>query len=131
MPAAAVDAAFKSRLASQWTATPVIGVNGVTVPPNNQSFLVVQFPVSNGEKPVLSGKYFEEGAARLVLNVRAGMSSATALGWADTLAALFREHEFGSGLETFVPSGPLIDDQIDDGNFVEYAVIVPYRYQFS
>lgn len=132
MPSAAVDAAFKARLASDWTTSPVIGMNGVTEPPSDQNaFLVVQYPVINGEKPVLYGRYFEEGAARMVLNVRSGLALDVVLPWADTLASLFREFKNGAGFETFTPSAPTINDANDDGNWFELSVIVPYRYQFN
>jgi hypothetical protein len=129
MPSAAVDTAFKSRLASLWTVSTVLN-SGETEPPDANAFLVVQYPVVSSEKPVLHNKYFEEGAARLVLNVRSYIGLTEGLGWADTLAGIFREVKFG-GVETFTPSAPIINDANDDGNWFELAVIVPYRYQFS
>lgn len=136
MPSAAVDAAIKAKLASDWVTAerPVSGINMDTEPPAGvNQWLVVQYPVVNNQKPVIHGKYFEEGAARLVLNVRHGLSLATVLPWADTLAALFREFRSSSvaGFETFVPSAPIVNDQNDDGNWFELSVIVPYRYQHS
>jgi hypothetical protein len=134
MPSAAVETAFSAKLQSGWTLGPVIGLNGVTEPPDPgtySSFLVVQYPVVNSDKPVLNGKYFEEGAARLVLNVKSGLSLAVVLPWADTLASLFREYRPGGGFETFTPSAPILNDANDDGNWFELSVIVPYRYQFS
>ncbi len=131
MPSAAVDVAFRAKLASGWSTGPVIGPEGVTEPPTGtDSFLVLQYPVANADKPVLHGKYFEEGAARLVLNVRRGLEMTDGLGWADALAALFREYKAGS-FETFVPSPPIINDTNDNGNWFELAVLVPYRYQFT
>lgn len=132
MPAPAVDAAFKARLAQYWTATPVIGVNGVTqAPTDGSSFMVVQYPVVNGEKPVVGRRFFEEGAARLVLNVEKSIADVDGASWAATLASLFRDRKLSSGIETFTPSGPITNDAIDDGQYVEVAVIVPYRYQFD
>lgn len=136
MPSATVDAAFKARLAASWDVAsyPVIGVNGVTEPPDPSSknaFVVVQYPIQDGQKPVVHGKFFEEGAARLVLNVKSTLALDVVLPWADTLATLFREYRPGGGFETFVPSAPIINDANDDGNWLELAVIVPYRYQFS
>lgn len=131
MPSAAVDAAFKARLGSLWTISPVIGLNNVMEPPTGvDAFLVVQYPVVNSGKPALGRHYFEDGAARLVLNVKAGLDLATGLGWADTLASLFRTQKFG-GVETFAPSAPAINDANDDGNWFELSLIVPYRYQFN
>lgn len=141
MPSAAVDTAFKTKLRDSWTASLVVGglkagdpAETITDPPAGvDAFLVVQYPVVNGEKPVLHGRYFEEGAARLVLNVKRDVGQAQGLAWGDTLAGLFREFRSASvaGFETFVPSAPIINDASDDGNWVEFAVIVPYRYQFT
>lgn len=135
MPSAATDAAFKVRLAA-WTEGPVAGVGDMpdtqTEPPAGVSnFLVVQYPVVNGEKPVLHGKYWEDGAARLVLNVSRQSGQAYGLQLADTLAALFRDYNPGGGFRTFVPSPPAIDDSIDDGSWVQFSIIVPYRYQHT
>lgn len=139
MPSAAVDTAIKTKLLQAWTASPVVGgLDGVlpetiAEPPQGyDAFLVVQYPVVTGEKPVVRGRYFEEGAARLVLNVKREIGISQSLAWADTLAGLFRDFKSTdvSGFETFVPSAPIIDDAIDDANWIEFAVIVPYRYQF-
>lgn len=138
MPAAAVDSAIKARLAASWTESVVVGGSRpgdpselATDPPASvDAFLVVQYPVVNGAKPVLHGRYFEEGAARLVLNVKREVGIAVSLGWADTLAGLFREYRNGS-FETFVPDTAVVDDANDDGNWIVYSVIVPYRYQFA
>lgn len=138
MPASAVDTAIKARLHASWTLSPVVGgLDGVlpetiTEPPQGyDAFLAVQYPVANGEKPVLNGKFFEQGAVRLVLNVKREIGQTQSIAWAETLAGLFREYRPGSGFETFVPSGPVVNDAIDDANWVEYAVTVPYRYQFN
>jgi hypothetical protein len=132
MPSAAVDAAFQSRLAQNWSVGPVLEDNGgvVTPPTGVNVFLVVQYPVVNGTKPVLGRTYWEEGAARLVLSVKSGIGLSAGLGWADTLASLFRNRKFG-GVETFAPSSPITNNASDDGNWFELAVIVPYRYEFT
>lgn len=139
MPHSLVDEAFLERLQSQWVdaSHAVIGINGVTEPPRDitvQSFLVVQYPIVNEEKFALERHYMEEGVARLVLNVRSGLSSAVFLPWSDELASLFREVKFGgvgSLVETFRPSGSIINDANDDGSWFEVAVLVPYRFQFE
>ena len=134
MPSAAVDTAVKSRLASSWTASGVVGIDlpeTLSEPPQADAFLVVQYPVVTGEKPVLRGKYFEDGAIRLVLNVKRDVGQSQGLVWAGTLAGLFREYQPGSGFETFVPSAPIVNDTNDDGMWLSFSVIVPYRYQHS
>jgi len=130
MPSAAVEAAFQARLASDWTQCPVLLDQSVDPPATANAFIVVQYPVQNSRHPVLQRTYLEEGAARLVLNVRSGLELSYGLGLADTLASLFRTVRF-DGVETFAPSAPIINDQNDDGNWFELAVVVPYRYQFD
>lgn len=132
MPAPAVDAAFKARVAANFTTVRTIGVNGVSEPPSDgSSFIVLQYPVVNGEKPVIGRRFFEEGTLRIVINVVRAYAETDGAAWAATLASLFRDKKLGNGLQTFTPNGPITNDAIDDGDFVELAVIVPYRYQFN
>lgn len=130
MPSTVVAEAFKAQLGNPWNGIPVGNMDTWPTPPEVNAFLVVQYPVVNAEKPVLGRRYFEEGAARLVLNVKRDIGIDQGLVWADTLAALFRTVKFG-GVETFAPSAPIIDDNLEDGNWLSFAVIVPYRYQFD
>lgn len=132
MPAPAVDTAFKARIAANFTTIPTIGINGVSEPPSDgSSFIVLQYPVVNGEKPGIGRRFFEEGALRIVINVVRAYAETDGAAWAATLASLFRDQKLGGGLQTFTPNGPITNDAIDDGDFVELAVIVPYRYQFN
>lgn len=132
MPAPAVDTAFKARIAANFTTIPTIGVNGVVEPPSNgTSFVVLQYPVVNGEKPGIGRRFFEEGALRIVINAVRAVADTDGAAWAATLASLFRDRKLGSGLQTFTPNGPIINDAVDLGDFVELSVIVPYRYQYD
>jgi Bacteriophage related domain of unknown function len=129
---AAVATAVDARLFANWTATPIIDFDTQTQPPEDaQAFVVVQYPVANGVRPVLGRTFFEEGAFRIVLNVRRGIGLAQGLAWADALSQIFRSVKKFAGVETFVPDGPIIDDNSEDGNWISYAVIVPYRYEFT
>jgi hypothetical protein len=131
MPSATVEAAFQARL-YEFTLgdPPVIPAITVGQPSNtDDAFIVIQYPVVNGSKPVLGRHYFEEGAARLVLNVRRSAEMETALGLADDIAGMFRDYKF-HGIETFTPSPPIINEVSNDGNWFSLSVIVPYRYQF-
>jgi len=131
MPSAAVEAAFQARL-YEFTLgdPPVIPAITVGQPTNtDDAFIVIQYPVVSGSKPVLNRHYFEEGAARLVLNVRRTAEMETALGLADDIAGIFRDRKFHD-IETFTPSPPIINDTTNDGNWFSLSVIVPYRYQF-
>lgn len=135
MPSAAVETAFRTRLASNWdTADGVIlGANGVTTPPaDGSAFLLIQYPVATGLRPFMRTKRYEEGAARIIFNVPSGEGLSTFLTLADDIAAIFRgDHLIIDGVEVFEPSPPFINDNSEDGNYYELAVIVPYRYQFN
>lgn len=131
MPALAVNTAFMARLAANWTLTPIVSGNGPQEPPAGaDAFVVVQYPVVNASKPVLQRTYWEEGAARIVLNVASGSGLEYGLGLQDQLASLFREVKF-DGVETFSPASSPVNDANDDGQWFEFSVSVPYRYQFN
>jgi len=129
MPTKAVIDAVQARLVANWTATVVVDYDTNAYPPDLDAFLVHQYPVVNGVKPVLNRVFWEEGGIRLVLNVRRGIGLAQGLTWCDLLAALFREVKF-AGVQCFEPSGPIIDDNIEEGDWISYSVVVPYRYEF-
>jgi len=115
-----------------WNGLPVVAIDTIPEPPDDaEAFIVLQFPVSSSDKPGLGRRYFEDGAARIVLNIKRGMGLAQGLEWADALAALFRTDTLGPGLETFTPESPIIDDNIENGNWLSFSVIIPYRYQFN
>ena len=136
MPAAVVEALVTARLNTYLAGSPALAVN--LVPPNmvappsvGNGFVVVQYPVVNGSKPVLERHYLEEGGILIVINLRRSIDIEQALELSDEIASLFRDRHLGSGLETFAPSTPSINDTSDDGNWFSLNVIVPYRYQFT
>jgi len=131
MPSAAVEFAFQARLYEATSGDPPIipAIVSGQPPISGNAWIMCQYPVVNGSKPVLGRHYFEEGAARLVLNVRRSLEMADALGMADDLASVFRDHKF-HGIESFTPSPPIVNDTSNDGNWFSLSVIVPYRYQF-
>ena len=130
MPSKAVADAVEARLTANWTASPIIPYDTQSDPPSGvESFIVVQYPVVNGVRPALGRTFFEEGAIRIVLNVVRGVGARQGLAWADDLKWMFRAVMF-DGIATFVPDGPVIDDTIEEGNWVMYSIIVPYRYEF-
>jgi hypothetical protein len=132
MPSAAVEAAFQARLYEYTLGDPPVISAIVAGQPNNthDAFIVIQYPVVNGSKPALERRYFEEGAARFVLNVRRTAEMEAALGIADDLVSIFRDRKF-HGIETFTPDPPTVNDTSNDGNWFSLSVIVPYRYQFD
>jgi hypothetical protein len=135
MPSAAVETVIRTRLAANWnTANGVIlEPNGQSEPPSDgSSFLVIHYPVGNSVRPTLTRRRFEEGAARIILNVPKGVLLSASLPLADTIAALFRGDKLiVDHVEFMEPSLPFISDDNDEGNYYELAVIVPYRYQFD
>jgi hypothetical protein len=130
MPAKAVIDAVQTRLAANWTDTVVVDYDSDAYPPDLDAFLVHQYPVVNGAKPVVNRVFWEEGGIRFVLNVRRGIGLPQGLQWSDSLAALFREVTF-DGVQCFETSGPIIDDTIEEGDWISYAVIVRYRYEYT
>jgi hypothetical protein len=132
MPSAVVEAAFQARYYEHTLNDPPLFPAIVSSQPDNtlDAFVVLQYPVVNGVKPVISRHYFEEGAARFVVNVRRSVEMDTALDLADSVAAIFRDRRF-HGIETFTPDPPIINEVTNDGNWFSLSVIVPYRYQFD
>jgi len=132
MPSAVVEAAFQARLYEYTLGDPPVIPAIVTGPPSNSddAFIVLQYPVVNGSQPTIGRRYFEEGAARLVVNVRRTAEMDAALSIADNLASIFRGKKF-HGIETFVTSSPIVNDVSNDGNWFSLSVIIPYRYQFD
>ena len=130
MPSKHVADAVNTRLADLWTATPVIPYDEQATTPDEDGFVVAQYPVVNGVRPVLGRLFWEEGWIRLVLSVKRGVGMDQGLKWADTLAHIFRSVKF-DGIETRQPDGPLVDDSSDNGNWILYSVLVPYRFEFE
>jgi hypothetical protein len=130
MPSKAVADAVEARLLENFTAVPLIPYDTQAQPPDDaEAFMVVQYPVANGVRPALGRTFFEEGAINIILNVVRGVGLAQGLTWSDEIAHIFRAVKFGDVL-TFEPSGPIIDNTIEEGNWVMYSIIVPYRYEF-
>jgi Bacteriophage related domain of unknown function len=132
MASKAVVDAVESRLAANWTATPIIGVNLKGEPPTDGSpFLTVQYPVANSRHVGMAGvgnrTFREEGVLRLVLSVRRGRGQSQALQWCDQLAALFRAQQFNS-ITCRVPSPPIDNNDNESGNYFVLSIAIPYFY---
>jgi hypothetical protein len=138
MPSAVVEAAFRARLEANWNIANgvIIGSNEQFVTPSDGApFLLIQFPVAQNTRPMLTRRRFEEGAARIILNAPTGGGLQDWLVKADTIAAAFRGDKLkigsSSNVEVFEPSPPIVNDDNEDGNYFELAVVIPYRYQFD
>jgi len=130
MPAKAVIDAVEARLAAHWTSTVIVPYDTNAYPPDLDSFLVHQYSVVNGAKPVVQRLFWEEGGIRFVLNVRRGIGIEQGMIWSDELSALFRYSKFG-GVETFETSGPIIDDTTEEGEWISYSIVVRFRYEYT
>lgn len=130
MPALAVADAIDSRLAANWTETPIIPYDSIAEPPDDaEAFVVVQYPIVFEEKPTLSRTFWERGVVRFVLNVKRGIGQRQALIWSDGIKEIFREQSF-DGVHTHEADGPIVDDTIEDGNWVGYSIEVHYHFEF-
>lgn len=123
--------AVAARLAAQWTACPVVGINiQGRAPKDGSLYVVVQYPVASSD--VIStgtpgaNVHRETGVIRFVVNAERGDGVSAGLTIADDLASLFRSKVFG-GVRTFAPSSPVIDDRNDDGNYFVLSFAVPYE----
>lgn len=124
--------AVQDRLAAKWTETAVFGINleGDT-PGDGSVYVELQFPISRTEAfDVASSRYVEEGTIRIIVMAERGGGLTDGLGMTDRLAALFRGKKF-SGVQTFAPSSPTVDDRNDNGVYYPISVSVPYRYVFA
>jgi hypothetical protein len=130
MPSKHVVDAVNARLAASWTATPIVDYDEQTETPDAEAFVTVQFPITTGASPVLGRLFWEEGFIRLVLSVRRDVGKDQGLIWSDTLAHIFRVVKF-DGIETRQPDGPNIDDSTDNGNWLIFSLIIPYRFEFE
>lgn len=130
----AVVDAVEARLAANWSATPYFGLNGGGEPPaDGTPFLEVQYPVANTEQISIGSPganvWREIGAIRFVLSIRRGQGVAQGLGYADTLAALFRGKQFNA-VNTWGPSSPVLDDSNDRGNYWTLSFVVTYYFDY-
>ena len=132
MPSAVVEAAFRARYLEEMANDPPLISAIVSAQPSNDldAYVVIQYPVVNGSKPTIGRHYFEDGAARIVLEARRTGEMEDVLSTADEIASIFRDRKF-HGIETFTPDPPTVNDASNDGNWFSLSVIIPYRYQFD
>lgn len=134
MASAAVTAAFLARLSANWTACPVVPINGAAdAPKDGSAFMVVEFPVANEDQISLgsvgANTFREDGACRLVLCIPIG-DAAGFPGWlakVDALRAAFRG-QFFDGITTWAASPPATNDASDRGAYFELSFAVPYQH---
>jgi hypothetical protein len=129
----AVDAALAAWAAAHDPVVTVLTENReAETPADGSSFLVVQYPLSNTERPTVSrGTYVERGGFRIVINLQRGEGTADMRTIGSELGALFRDVTLANGVECLVPTEPFTNDESDSGNFFKGAMIVQYRYAYS
>lgn len=135
MPSQEAAAAFRKRLADNWTLCPFIGPDETTRSPSDGSaFLEYEFPTQGAAHVGLGGigerTFRDDGTLRLVLNVPKGTAIDTGLGWAKTLRDLFVGISF-DGVTTFTPSSPRIDSGNIAGKYFRLSVIVHYTFDWT
>ncbi len=132
MASAAVTAAVKARLATEWTRTPIFHPNEQPqVPADGTPFLSVQYPLAMEEQMSIGAPgnnvWREEGAIRFVLAIPRGAGIDDYSGWIDELRASFRGKIF-SGVHTFEASPAVLDDRNEDGKYWALSCAVTYHF---
>ena len=139
MASAAVITAVEARLAANWTHTPIYLPNDVAgVPIDGSAFMVLEFPFASEEQISLgtpgSRAFREEGSFLVTLCIQIGTGlNPTATPWAtwiDALRSVFRGVQF-SGVNTWAPSPPFVNDQSDRGAYLEMSFAVPYYFDIT
>lgn len=127
----AVVNAVEDYLGANWSRCPIIGmIRKDERSDESASFLAVQYPVANTERPGVSDRYYvEEGGVRLVLLMNRDEPPATMMEWADELADLFRDRTIGD-VRFRQPTTPFIDDSNDEGNFFALSLVCPYEHHY-
>jgi hypothetical protein len=118
---------------SNWSLSDVYNMNEQwEAPTDGTPFLMIQFvmPTVRRAGPT-TRTYIEEGGVRLILNVERGTTGKDRMRtWGDVLAPLFTDRKVGE-VECLVPTEPFTDDESDQGNYFQGAMIIPYRYVFN
>jgi len=131
-----VKQAVAARLAANWSATPIAGLNQEgDAPVDGSAFIAVQYPVANEAHVGMAGvgqrTFRETGVIRIVISTPRGQGTDLGDSYADTLRALFRAQDFGAsgsfgGVRCLAPSPPVEDDSNDHGNYYVQSFAVPY-----
>ena len=121
--------AIRARLAANWTASVILGLNSTTqTPADGSPWVRITFPVASDIRTALGKNYRESGSARIVVATQIGDGLETSNSWCEQIATIFRGQKF-DGVDCYAP--PSIREGIDDGSYFIASVIVPYRYDYS
>jgi hypothetical protein len=140
MASSDVMAAVDARIATYWAVTdpatsaavPYYGLNeeGET-PASGGAFLAVQYPVANAEQKSIGSPgaqvFREEGGIRFVLSIPRGQGTSWWMQQLEALLAHFRAQKF-SGVNTWAPTSPVLDDSNDQGAYWRLTAVAPYYF---
>jgi hypothetical protein len=93
-------------------------------------FLLVQYPVANGERWSVGRDFTEVGGVRFVIHAERGSGTDESQKLGEEIAKLFRGQRI-NGIEFGAPTSPLINDANDAGAYFKTSVVVPYVYHFD
>lgn len=134
----AVMDAVATRIGNPWvsgvdnSSLGVIDPNTTALPPSDGSpFIEIQYPVANAQQKSIGSPganvWREDGAIRFVVSIQRGSGVEQGMGWCDEIAVLFRGKQF-SGVNTWAPSSPVLDNSNDSGNYWLLSFAVPYYF---
>lgn len=129
MASVAAIAAVEARIATYWAGT-YVGFNTTgETPSDGSAFLTIQFPLANAEQISIGTPgaqlFREEGGIRFVYATPRGQGVSYYQGLLETLLGHFRATKF-SGVQTFAPSTPVLDNAADNGKYWLLTAAVPY-----
>lgn len=128
--------AIEAALAAGFTQCRIFGIDDEYEPPSDGSaFIIVQYPVSSAEPLTIgdpgNNRHRETGTFRIVIHTPRKKGKGLALGWADTISALFISKTFADGtINTWTPGSPVLNDDNDLGKYFVTSFSVPYWHDF-
>lgn len=129
-------AAIEGRLAGGFGECPIrpYASGDYSIPQDLSAFVTIDFPVMNEGQisiGVPGGNIFRvEGGFRVVIHWPRDQARSTAIGWVDQIQTLFRGRQF-SGITTYAPDGPILDDASDARGYIELVTVVPFVFDLT
>lgn len=128
-----VMTAVETRLAANWTHTPIRTQNAAdgSVPSDGNAFLFVDYPVAVEDQASIGSPganlWRETGGFRIAIAIPIGAGIDPWAARIDTLRGVFRGKVF-DGVRTYQASPPIEDGETDDGAFYVLSFAVAYDY---
>jgi len=132
MASKATEDAIESYLTANWTNSPILTENAEgETPADGSPYIVLQFPAANVRRLPISNRHYQvEGGFRIVINVQRGSGTATIREWGEDLATLFRDQNV-NGVKCVTASEPFTDEESDQGNYFQGAMVIEYTRDFD